>query len=393
MGMYVNPGSKAFQNAVNSQIYIDKTGLLEKLNRAVCTEQRCICISRPRRFGKSMAANMIRAYYSRGCDSSWIFSKYKISQTQDYNKYLNKFNVIHFDAAAFLNRSKDVDTTVGLIDQTLLGGLKNEFPQIINDSVSDTFSALIRIYENTQMQFVIIIDEWDCMIREKMNHAVLIEDYLKFLSMLFKSSESQDFLALGYMTGILPIKKFKGESALNNFCEYTMTEPADFAEYFGFTQEETQALCTQYQMNQSEITKWYDGYCLGTFKHIYNPNSLVQAVIKQSISSYWKNTAAYENLNRYILCNFEGLKDTVLHMLLGGQCRVNIDTFQNDLKEFADQNDILAALIHLGYLTYHADTGMADIPNEEVRMAFVSAIRMGGWKDGKEYSCKIEKYH
>lgn len=380
MGIYINPGNRAFEEAVNSQIYVDKTGLLEKLNKVIRTEQKCVCVSRARRFGKSMAANMIRAYYSRGCDSGQLFQGYEIARHPDFEKHLNKYNVICFDVAAFLSRTQQLKNVVELIDQTLLKGLKKEFPTILDDTVSDTFSAIIEIYESTQVQFIVIIDEWDVIIREAADNDV-VQAYFNFLRLLFKSAESQDFLALGYMTGILPIKKLNNESALNNFYEYTMTEPAEFAVYFGFTQTEVEQLCRTYLMDTAEIAKWYDGYLLGHLSHMYNPNSLVQALLKQEISCYWKNTSAFEGLNNYIACDFEGLKNDVLEMLVGGRRGINIHTFKNDLSDFAGKDEVLTALVHLGYLTYDAQTCMAYIPNEEVRMAFTSAIQVGNWKD------------
>ena len=236
-------------------------------------------------------------------------------------------------------------------------------------------AVLMSVYKITNIPFVIIIDEWDCVIRNSRDKA-LVHKYLQFLHSLFKSEESKAFLALAYITGILPIKKVKDESALNNFREYTMLKSKQITKYFGFTKEEVQTLCQKYDMDFDTVKTWYNGYLIDGL-HMYNPNSVVQAMLDHDFDSYWKNTSSFESINTFITMNYEGLKDDILSMLSGGKVRLNVNTFQNDLSMIASKDDALTALIHLGYLGYDAERKSAYIPNYEVASAFELALQTG----------------
>ncbi len=234
MGTYVNPRSESMQSAVRSEIYVDKTGLLKVLNKNLGTEKRYFSVSRARRFGKSMAAGMIDACYSRECDSRELFSPYEIAKDPDFEKYLNKYNVLHFDVATYFNSAKKPEDIIPNLDKALLQSVIEEFPFLKKLKPENTAQAVFRVYEKENIQFIVIIDEYDCIVRDAPDNEELIRDYLKYLRGLFKTEESKKFLALGYITGILPIKKVNGESALNNFMEYTMTDPKELQTYFGF---------------------------------------------------------------------------------------------------------------------------------------------------------------
>ena len=389
MNTYVNPGNISFRGDSGSDIYVDKTGLLKVLNREIGKSNRFFAVSRARRFGKSQVCGMIDAYYSRGCDSRELFSEFEISKSPDFATHLNKYNVLHFDAASFLNAAKSPREVITLMDETLLAAMKKEFPFIRGEKPINTPAAINLVYEREQIQFVIVIDEWECIIRDAKEDDTLIRDYLKYLRGFFKSEESKQFLALGYITGILPIKKVNGESAMNNFTEYTMISPKSLAPYFGFTEEELIPLLDEYDVSPDEIRKWYDGYITETpgkgwnpdYVHMYNPNSIVDALKYRTIESYWKNTGAFTSLNDYIAINMDGLKDTVLRLLAGETCHVDTSGFQNDLTSFKSKDDVLTALIHMGYLGYDPRTEEAFIPNEEVREVFSSAIKSGDWTE------------
>ena len=389
MGTYVNPGNNSFLSAVRSEIYIDKTGMLEILNKRINTENRYFAVSRARRFGKSMAAGMIDAYYSRGCDSRELFAPYEIAKAPDFEEYLNKYNVVHFDVASFFNAAKRSEDVIPLMDGTIMGSLKEEFPYLCGKEYANAAAAIYDVYHREGRQFIIVIDEWECIIRDAKDDEKLILDYLKYLRGFFKTEESKQFLALGYITGILPIKKVKGESALNNFWEYTMTAPGALMPYFGFTEEEIGGLCECYSQTIENIRQWYDGYLMpvaGDWDdheqiHIYNPNSVVEAFQRRKLGSYWKNTGAFAGVNDYIELNKAGLKDDVVAMIVGERRMVNTATFQNDLTHYKTKDDVLTALIHMGYLGYDTETGEAFIPNEEVRDVFESAVRVGDWTD------------
>ncbi len=228
-------------------------------------------------------------------------------------------------------------------------------------------AVLMSVYNISSIPFVIIIDEWDSVIRNGGNKT-LVHNYLQFLHLLFKSEESKTFLALAYITGILPIKKIKDESALNNFREFTMLKSKQLTRYFGFTEDEVKKLCLTYDMDFESIKAWYNGYLIDGL-HMYNPNSVVQAMLDHDYDFYWKNTSSFESINTFITMNYAGLKDDVLAMLSGDKIRVNVNTFQNDITTVASKDDALTALIHLGYLAYDANRKMAYMPNHEVSMA------------------------
>lgn len=389
MGMYLDSGNESFRSDLESDIYIDKTEMLSILNKNIGKSRRYFAVSRARRFGKSMAADMIDAYYSVGCDSREMFSSFKIAEDPDFEVYLNQYHVLHFDMATFLNEARGDENPMDLMNDTILKDFREAYPTVVGADVRTVPRAVESVWKNDGIQFVIIIDEWECVIREAKTDHKLIMDYLKYLRGFFKTEESKGFLALGYITGILPIKKFDGESAMNNFIEYTMISPKNLAPYFGFTDREILPYLDENGMTLDDIKHWYDGYIMETlnadksfsYVHMYNPNSIVDAITFHKIESYWKNTGAFRYLNDYIGRNEDGLKDAVIRMLAGEDYPVDVDTFQNDLTSYSGKDDVLTALIHMGYLGYDVRTGKAFIPNEEVREVFSSAIKVGDWKD------------
>ena len=376
MGIYFNPNNESFTCDKNSKIYVDKTGLLEYLNGVLGTNSKCIAVSHARRFGKSHAAGMIDAYYSLGCDSTSLFQDTEIATKEDFKKYMNQYNVIHIDVSSFWDYYKD--NIVEKITEYIYKDFKIAFGEEL-DYQAPLGYVLISIYQKTNTPFVIIIDEWDCVIRNSENED-LVHKYLQFLHSLFKSEESKAFLALAYITGILPIKKIRDESALNNFREFTMLKSKPITQYYGFTEEEVKKLCERYDMNFETVKAWYNGYLIDG-KHMYNPNSVVQSMMDQDYDSYWKNTSSFASINTYITMNYAGLKDDVMTMLSGGKVSVNPDTFQNDLSTVASKDEALTALIHLGYLGYDSEEGSAYIPNYEVAKAYQAALNVGSWTE------------
>ena len=376
MGTYYNPGNESFRKDISCEIYVDKTGLLKVLNRVIGTSQNCIAVSHARRFGKSQAAGMLEAYYSRGSSSGALFEAFEIASHGSYLTHLNKYNVIHLDISSFTDYYKD--NLVEKIIEYLYDEFRVVHPEI--DYSKSISNVLMQIYIKTQISFVIIVDEWDCVVRNFSDRPDLVHQYLQFLHSLFKSEESKKFLALAYITGILPIKKIKDESALNNFTEYTMLKSKPVTRYFGFTEDEVKALCKRYGVDFESAKLWYDGYLIDGI-HMYNPSSIYRAMVSQDFDSYWKNTSAFETINQYISLNYDGLKDDVLCMLSGGRIEVNTDYFKNDLSLIGSKDEALTALIHLGYLGYDAEMGEAYIPNYEVSLAYKSALAAGNWNE------------
>ncbi len=364
MGRYLNQGNEYFQKSVNSEIYIDKTGLIEYTNRVMNTQQGYVCVSRPRRFGKSMAANMLTAYYSRGCDSEELFSKYTISKSKDYSKYRNKYNTISLNMQEFLSRSKSVEELIERVKKLVLREIKKEYPNVDYYDDNDLAESLQDVYEEVKCPFVVIIDEWDCIFREFKQDKEAQEQYLDFLRDLLKDKAC---IHLAYMTGILPIKKYGTHSALNMFDEFSMISPGPMASYVGFTESEVEELCDRYNMEIEEVKAWYDGYCFSTDLSIYSPRSVVNSMLFGKIENYWNQTETFEALQSYIDMNFKGLKDDVLSMIAGESVSVNTGSFTNDMTTFRTEDDVLTLLIHLGYLAYNSDDKTVKIPNNEVR--------------------------
>lgn len=380
MGIYVNRGNNSFASARRSQIYVDKTGLLEYTNGVLGTEQCYICNSRPRRFGKSITAAMLAAYYGKNCDSRELFEGLEISGKPSFEKHLNRYDVIHLDMAYLLVQSKNASDAVAYMQKCVINELRTIYPDILTDEDCELPFSLSKINNAAGIRFVIIIDEWDAIFREAATDERGQQDYIRLLRGLFKGEQSKDFVVLAYLTGILPVKRYNSESALNNFKEFTMVNPRRLSEYIGFTEAEVRELCKKYHLDFQETARWYDGYSFRRIKHIYNPNSVVNAMLDGEYDNYWSNTASYKSLREYICMNFEGLRDLVVQMLAGARCKVDVDTFQNDMTSFRSRDDVLTALIHLGYLAYDADTGEAYVPNEEVRTAFVRAVKDTDWE-------------
>ncbi len=379
MGIYVNPGNESFRRAVNSKIYVDKTGLLKYTNDVIGTEQRAVCVSRPRRFGKSMTAGMLAAYYGKGCDSRELFQQYTIAGVESYEEHLNQYNVLHLDITDFYRSGDCPEDMLCRINVEVIAELRNIYPGILKEDENNLPYALARLNEAAKAVFVIIIDEWDAIFREYKDDIAAQKEYVKLLRGLFKGEASKRFAKLVYITGILPVKKYGTESALNNFYEFTMVNPKNLSQYVGFTEEEVRSLCSRYDMDFEEMERWYDGYSFRKIKHIYNPNSVVQAIMMQDYDNYWSKTETYESLKDYISMNFDGLKDGVVGMLAGERCKVNTDSFENDVTSFKSKDDVLTALIHLGYLAYDRDEREVYIPNEEIRSAFSNAIQKSDW--------------
>ena len=377
MGIYVNPGNYEFELALNDFIYIDKTELIAHTNDRLGRASRYLCVSRPRRFGKSMAADMLVAYYSRGCGSKELFAGKKIEKDPSFYQHLNQHNVIRIDVQNFISDEESLETFINDMQRAVVRELMREFPEC--DCLKADLRlqrALNEVFSQTNTRFIFVIDEWDCVFRMAKNSPVIQKRYLDFLRGLFKGTA---YIDLVYMTGILPIKKYGEHSAVNMFDEYTMTDPKNLSRYFGFTSEEVLSQCEENQVDFQSMAEWYDGYLVDDL-HIYNPKSVNDALVWKTFQSYWTGTETYDALKVYIERNFDGLKESIVEMLGGGACEVDTTSFQNDMTTFRSRDDILTLLVHLGYLTYDKASGCVSIPNREVKQEFLRAIKNGnGW--------------
>jgi hypothetical protein len=359
----------------NSDIYVDHSLLIDKVNHLIDKDNNKLCVSRPRRFGKSTDANMLVAYYSLGCDSSSLFDDLKISQTKNYQKYLNKYNVIHLNMQQFLSKTKNIDGMISLLTRRLTKEIVKKFNTIDFFDINDLVLTLEDVYNETNNSFIFIIDEWDCIFRVYKEDKEAQERYLDFLRDLLKD---QSYVSLAYMTGILPVKKYGTHSALNMFDEYSILYPKELACFMGFTEEEVKNLCEEHDMTFEEIKNWYNGYTVGDYQ-IYSPRSVNASLSHHSIENYWNDTETFKALSDYIDMDMDGLKQDVIDMIGGKRISIMTNTFQNDMVTFHSKDDVLTLLIHLGYLAYDAKEKEVYIPNKEVIEAFYTSIQTSDW--------------
>ena len=378
MGIYIDKGNEGFRRIRNSE-YVDKSGLIAIVNKTLFTEQMFTCVTRCRRFGKSMAAKMLAAYYDRSCDSRSLFADLQIAGDPTFEEHLNKYPVIYLDITDFTDLYNDEDI-VRHIEQELLADISNAYPCIPVEQSDSLMKYLLRVVDKTKVPFVFIVDEWDAICRMHEPGTKAMDEYVGWLRRMFKSVQAVSAFAGVYMTGILPIKKYKTESALNNFEEYSMVSPGNLASFFGFTKEEVQSLAEGHQMDFDELEKWYDGYQIGPQPSMFNPNSVMTALRKQWCDSYWGKTGATDAVAGYINMNFDGLKDYIISMLAGERCKVDPKGFKNDLSLINSRDDVLTVLIHLGYLSFDRRTKECFIPNMEVMGEMENAIKDVKWE-------------
>ena len=380
MGRFVNPDNSAFQVTLNSKIYIDKTGLLEYTNSVLNTTDAYICNSRPRRFGKSITANMLTAYYSKGCQSEKMFDGLEISQSVDFKKHLNKYDVIHLDMQWCMEPAGGADRVIAYITEQTIAELRSYYPKEVPDTAHSLPDVLSRISHSTGNKFIIIIDEWDVLIRDEAANEEVQEEYIRFLRGLFKGTEPTRYIQLAYLTGILPIKREKTQSALNNFDEFTMLSAGNLASYVGFTEDEVKTLAEKYHRDFRKVKTWYDGYLLNNYQ-VYNPRAVVSVMLRGEFKSYWSETASYETVVPLINMDYDGLKTAIIEMLSGNAIKVDTLSFKNDATDINNKDEVLTYMIHLGYLGYDQVRKTAFIPNEEIRQELLRAVENKKWNE------------
>lgn len=369
MGTYLNPGNSGFARILKNK-YIDKTGLIGVINSTIDSGMNLTCVSRPRRFGKSYAAQMLCAYYDRTVDSHELFDNRPISKTEQYEQHLNAYNVIYLDLTLVKPYCDDFRDLVSFLKQKMTEEFCEAFPDV--KPATDLPTTMLRTVEITGKKFIMIIDEWDAPIRECPKSE---GEYLDFLRSLFKGGVTTSRLfAAVYMTGILPIKKIQTQSALSDFEEYTMLDPGSFAEYVGFTEEDVRTLCAEYQIDYAEMKRWYDGYELFGIGPIYNPNSVMKAIQKKRFNSYWLQSSAADNLLNFIKWDVDGLRQAIVELMGGVEIEIDTAGYDNDLS-YDTRDAALTMFVHLGYLSYNQDTSTVHIPNEEIRLEYARTLR------------------
>lgn len=391
MGTYINKGNLAFRKILRSN-YVDKTSFIGVVNNTIDTERQFICATRCRRFGKSMMAKTLCAYYDKSCDSRELFKGLAIEKDPSFEEHLNKYNVLYLDVTSFTANTKYYGHVTRSINEAMTKELKRNFPDVEFEDDADLMDSLQAIFNQTGERFYFIIDEWDAICREfperrkfKDSPSTVppteMDEYVMFLRRLFKSQGTDEIFVGVYLTGILPMIKFNTESALNNFDEYSMVQPFAAPGSFGFTSDEVKALCEKHNMDFDELAAWYDGYQIGDEPSIFNPSSVMKAISARTCSSYWAATGAYDRVATYINLNYDGLKDDIISMLAGGRCYVDTTSFVNNMSVINSKNDVFTVLIHLGYLAYDKNEHECFIPNKEVSGEWINAVKANNWQE------------
>lgn len=375
MGIYLNPSNRMFQTMLDSEFYVDKSGLVSFMNRRIGRESRFVAVSRPRRFGKSVDANMLVAYYSKGCDSHAQFEGLEVASDPSFKQHLNAHDVIRVDAQRLIGRGGGIQNLVKVFEEEVGREVRAAWPHDIPNFAQSLPQILEYAADAKGSGFIFVIDEWDCPMREDSSDEVLQKRWLDFLRDLFKGAPYVD---AAYITGILPIKKYGKHSALNLFREYSITKPKALTRLMGFDKDDVMRLCERFSMDYSQMEQWYDGYLLGKERiHVYNPNSVACAIEERQFHSYWTETETYEALQVYIDMDFDGLQQELVAMLDGQHVAANLSGFGNTMTGITSKDDVYALLAHLGYLGYDEVEGKVFIPNEEIRREFATSVRKG----------------
>ena len=385
MGIYINRGNSSFAKARRSE-YVDKSMLVSFINGTLCTDRCLTCVSRARRFGKSMAAQMLYAYYDKSCDSRKLFEDLKVASPDNpanknadtaFETHLNKYPTIYIDITDFTTEYKDSDDIIDILIRELKEDILEAYPDITVKPDAGLMKTLLTISERTGEKFILIIDEWDALCRELAEKPALMKDYVSLLRNLFKGGNTDRVFAGVYMTGILPIKQYGTQSALNNFKPYTMMNPGPLAGYFGFTKDEVKTLCEKYDMPYAEMRRWYDGYKMGDIEHIFNPTSVMISLNMHQFDNYWSQTSSFKYLRSLINLNFEGVKEKIITLLQDEKATITALRYGDDGGKLESCDELFSLLVHYGYITFNVDTREIRFPNQEIRTELLNVVRTG----------------
>lgn len=361
-----------YRAVLNSPYFVDKTLLLEELIPLLCQEQRFVCITRPRRFGKTVMANMIGAFFQKGADSCDIFDNLLIAGKEDYKNHLNRHNVIFIDFSEMPENCSSYSQYISRILSGLKQDLSNAFPELDIDKEKSVWDILTAVFEKNGQKFIFIMDEWDAVFHMSFITEDNRKEYLQFLKLLLKS---KSYVELAYITGILPIAKYSSGSELNMFQEYDMATKIRYSEYFGFLDSEIDMLYERYTKNtvnpritRQELKEWYDGYHTASGERLYNPRSVVCALSDGQLASYWTSSGPYDEIFYYIRNDLEHIRDDLALMVCGESVDARIGEFAAFSMNLKTKNQIYSAMVVYGLLTY--DDGRVLIPNRELMLKY-----------------------
>ncbi|MCD8396881.1 MAG: ATP-binding protein [Lachnospiraceae bacterium] len=393
MGYYLNSASafSLYESEAKKPYFVDKTEMLRELIPLVEQGNNHVCITRPRRFGKSIMAAMVAAFFGKGVDSSCIFDSLKIAKNDaknpnenfdepeeiDYRNYMNQYDVIYINFIEPANETDSYEQFISSVKEILQEDLRETFPDVKFRKNGTVTQDLRMIYSQTRMKFILVFDEWDCIFHKGY---ITNEDRNRFINWLAAMTKDTGYVALTYMTGVLPIAKYSSGSTINNFLEYTMAAQPKYSEYFGFSDDEVDMLYARYLENEKktvvtrdDLRLWYDGYCTAGGTKLYNPRSVVLALTNNCLSSYWTTTGPYSELSRYIVNDVDGVKKDIALMVAGESVSSKIEEFAATAMHLDTKDEIFSAMVVYGFLNYEA--GKVRIPNKELMDEFAKTIR------------------
>lgn len=381
MGMYIDSKTAylLYQNETKKPYFIDKSKMLKELFPLAEEGGEYICITRPRRFGKTVMANMIGAFFNKSYNSADIFDFLDIAKETGYKKYRNRYPVIHIPFNDMMQPCHSFEEYIGRIEKQLVIDLKAAYPQVNMEGETSAVTALLNILAvDDTARFVFLMDEWDFIFHQSFASDENKKNYLLFLRNLLKD---RPYVLLAYMTGILPIAKYSSGSELNMFLEYTMATEEKFSQYFGFTEEEVDLLFGRYvnspikpkHLTREGLQNWYDGYYSKSGMRLYNPRSVVTSLKNNNFGNYWTSSGPYDEIYYYIKHNIAAVRDDLALMAAGISVPVKIWEYAATSMNLQTREEIFSAMVVYGFLTYKS--GKVSIPNRELLDKFTIMLR------------------
>lgn len=380
MGMYVNSKTAytLYKSETLKPYFVDKTMILKELFPLVKEGSNYLCITRPRRFGKTVMANMIASFFSKGRDAADLFQALRIHEESDCEIYRNQYTVIHIMFNDLPRKCDSYEQYIGRIEDILIQDLRREYPDLYINEHYAIWDILLEIYAEKEQKILFVLDEWDFIMHQEFASEEDKKSYLLFLRNLLKD---RPYVSLVYMTGILPIAKYSSGSELNMFAEFTITTEERFSEYFGFTDDEVTALYERYlehhmsekQISRKDLQIWYDGYHTKRGKRLYNPRSIVMALSNNNTGNYWTSAGPYDEIFYYIEHNVAEVRDDLALMTAGIPVTANIQEYAATSMNLRTRDEIFSAMVVYGFLTYENGTVM--IPNKELMGKFSDMLK------------------
>ncbi len=375
MGMFLNSivPFESYKDIARTRFFVDKTPMIDEILSSVILDgQKYLCFTRPRRFGKSVMANMIGAFFERSVEGKDVFGSLKIADSDNYQNHLNRHDIIYIDFSRMPRNCNSYEYYISRIQDGINKDLQEAFPEL---SLSDEWAVwdnLQFIFEKLKARFIFVIDEWDAIFHKDFITEAHRKKYTEFLRNLLKE---QGYVEFVYMTGVLPIAKYSDGSELNMFQEYSIATRVKFCEYFGFLDSEVDDLYGRYlktvrnpQISRDDLRSWYDGYYTKGGERVYNPRSVICALTDNELANYWTSSGTYDSVFSYIKDNISKVQDDITVLYAGGRVPSDIQEYAASSMRLETKDEIYSSMVVYGLLTYK--DGAVSIPNRELMDSF-----------------------